>query len=91
MISNRFDVGIVYLLKVEIIRIIFKKLFIRNNISFFQDFCPDFLASFSFWLSTFFFEFALFFPFFSKQKLPSEKFETKKTCWFGEGGVNPTI
>jgi len=85
MFSNKFDVGIFYVLNVEIIIIILKSLFIKSNIFFAQIFDPTFLASSLFF--TFFFEFALFFPFFSQQKLPSFKnSKPKKHVDGGRGG-----
>jgi hypothetical protein len=63
MFSNKFDVEIVYVFKVGIIRIIFKFLLITSNFIF-QIYDPKFLASFL--LFTFFLEFALFFLFFSR-------------------------
>jgi hypothetical protein len=61
--SNKFDFGIFYVFNVGIIKINLKLLFIRSNL-----FSLKFLIS-SFW--QFFLEFALFFPFFPQQQLPS--------------------
>jgi hypothetical protein len=46
MFSNKFDVGIVYVFKVGIIRIIFKNLLIKSNILFFQNFDPNCFGKF---------------------------------------------
>jgi hypothetical protein len=88
MFSNQFDVGIVYVFKVGMIWITFKKLFISNNIFFFKFFILNFLQAF------YYLHFSLnlqyFFCFFLRlAKL--RKFETKKRCWLGGWGVNPTI
>jgi len=63
MFSNKFDVEIVYVFKVGIIRIILKFLLITSNFIF-QIYDPNFLASCL--LFTFFLEFALLFSFFSQ-------------------------
>jgi hypothetical protein len=68
MFSNKFDVRIVYVFKVEIIRINFKILLIRSKI-FFQISDPKLFTSFL--LFTFFLEFPHFFTFFSQQELLS--------------------
>jgi hypothetical protein len=68
MFSNKFDVEIVYVFKVGIIKITFNFL-LMGVTTFFSNFDPNFLASFL--LFTFFLEFSLFFPFFSQQKLLS--------------------
>jgi hypothetical protein len=84
MFSNKFDVGIVYVFKVGIIRIILKILLIRSSF-FFQIYNPKFLASFL--LFSFFLEFTFFFPFFSQQDLQSLKYSIpKKHVGWGEGG-----
>ncbi len=80
--SNKCDVGILCVFKVEIIKIILK---------FYSLGVP--LFSFKFGISKFwhffcylpfFSEFAQIFPFFSQQKLPSQKnSKQNKTCWFG--------
>jgi len=66
--SNKFDVEIIYVFNVGIIRIISKLLFIGNNLFSFK-FVISIFGDFLFF--TYFFEFALCFPFFSQQKLPS--------------------
>jgi hypothetical protein len=61
MFSNKFEVGIFYVFKVGIIRINFK--FLKSMIPIFVNFL----------LFKFSLEFALFFPFFPQQELPSLK------------------
>jgi phosphotransferase system glucose/maltose/N-acetylglucosamine-specific IIC component len=81
MFSNKFGVGIVYVFKVGIIRIILKILLIRNN-NFSIFFIPNFLQ-FRFYFI--FCEFALF-----KKNIPTriaklKKFKSKKKMLVGGG------
>jgi len=46
MFSNKFDIGIVYVFKVEIMRINLKILLIRSNIIFFKFSIPIFWQAF---------------------------------------------
>ncbi len=89
MFSNKFDVGIVYVFKVEIIRITFKFLLIRSNICFFKFLIP---ICFHFFFVYIFIEFPHFFSiFFPRTIVKLRKFKTKKKMLVGGGGgVNTT-
>jgi len=79
MHSNKFDVGFVYVCKVEIIRINFKFLLVMGNIFFFK------------FPISFFGKFFVVYIFFPTKLAKLRKFETKKTCWLRWGRVNPII
>ncbi len=93
--SNKFDVGIVYVLNIGITIISFKLLFIRNFFNalkfviliFLQLFCP----------LRFFLICTIFSIFFPIKIAKLRKFETKQICCCGRGGGkgggegNPTI
>jgi hypothetical protein len=88
MFLNKFDIGIIYGFKVEIIIIISKNLFSSSSPFFFQICYFKILVKLS--LFVIFFEFALFFHFSQKIITKLGKFATKKRV---TGGivVNPTI
>jgi hypothetical protein len=82
MFSNKFDVGIIYVLKVGFIEIILKIYSLGTTFFFFKFWIPIFWHVF----------FCLHFSFFSQTRnVKFKKLETKKTCWLGGGGVNPII
>jgi len=84
MFSNKFDVGIVYVLKVEIIRIIFKNLLIKDDIFFFQISCPNFLASFLFCCLHFSLNLHYFFHFFPNKNCQVKNSKPKKHVGWGD-------
>jgi hypothetical protein len=89
MFSNKFNVGIVYVFKVQIIKFIFKNLLIRSNNVFFKKIIP---IVGKFFVVYIFFEFTLFFAYFSNNICQIKKIRNKKNMLVGgKGGVMPTM
>jgi hypothetical protein len=85
MFSNKFDVGIVYVFKVGIIRITFKFLLTRNNILFIKFLIPIFWQVFC--CLHFSLNFELFFPYFPNKNFQLNKNQNKKHMLVrGRGG-----
>jgi hypothetical protein len=85
MFSNKFDVGIVYVLKVGFIRNNFKFLLIRDCINFFKFFNPMLRQVF---FCLYFFDFALFSSiFFQTRIVKLRKPKLKKHLGWGERGL----
>jgi hypothetical protein len=83
MFSNKFDVGIVYVFKVEL----FLKIIYSLGVTFkhlFSIFYPIFWAMFL--LFTFFLEFALFFVFYPNNNCQVKKNRNKKNVGRWDGG-----
>jgi len=92
MFSNKFDVGIVYVLKVGIIRISFNFLSIKSNIFFLKFLIPIFWQIFC--CLHFSLNLHYFFHFFPKKNCQVKKIQNFKKHVVGGrggGGVNPII
>jgi len=92
MFSNKFDVEIVYVFKVGIIKITFNFL-LMGVTTFFSNSWSQLFGKF-FVVYIFPWIFIIFSIFFPTKIAKLKKFETKKTCWLGKGGgqsnyINP--